>query len=159
MRCTSPGRITEPSTQAVLVFERTLQDIGNDFHIPVSVSGKALARCHYVFVDYAQDGKAHLTGVIVVSEGKRVGGVEPAVVEVSAILGHAQTDHVLNPPLPNPSAMFALHPNRRDVRCLAKACSICRHFLLKKCSSCLLYAQSNTRKNQCILPGQIRLEK
>ena len=107
-------------------------DVGNDFHIPVSVGGKALARRHHVFVDHAQDGKAHLTGVIIVSKGKRVVGVEPAVVEVSAILGLAQTDHVLNPPLPKPSSMFAPHPNRCGVCCLANVWSICRHFLLKK---------------------------
>ena len=62
------------------------------------MGGKALDRRHHVFVDYAQDRKAHLTGVVIVSKGKRVGGVEPAVVEMSAILGLAQTDHVLNLP-------------------------------------------------------------
>jgi hypothetical protein len=62
------------------------------------MGGKALARRDYVFVDHAQDRKAHLTGVVIVSKGKRVGGVEPAVVELSAILGLTQTDHVLDPP-------------------------------------------------------------
>jgi hypothetical protein len=37
--------------------------------------------------DYAQDGKAYLTGVVIVSKEKPVVGVEPAVVEMSAILG------------------------------------------------------------------------
>jgi len=83
-------------------------------------------------VDHAQNGKAHLNGVMIVSKGKRVVGVKPAVVEVSAILGLAQTDHVLNPPLPKPSSMFAPHPNRCGVCCLANVWSICRHFLLKK---------------------------
>src|SRR3990172_2139686 len=119
------GPYHRASTQAVLVFERTLQNVGNDFHIPVSVGGKALARRHRVFVDHAQDRKAHLTGVIIVSKGKRVVGVEPAVVEVSAILGLAQTDHVLNPPLPKSSSMFAPHPNRCGVCCLANVWSIC----------------------------------
>src|SRR3990167_4616153 len=126
------GPYHRASTQAVLVFERALQDVGNDFHIPVSVGGKTLARRHRVFVDHAQDGETHLTGVVIVGKGKRVVGVEPAVVEMSAILGLAQTDHVLNTPLPQPSSMFAPHPNRCGGCCLVNACSICRHFFAEK---------------------------
>jgi len=96
-------------------------------------------------VDHAQNGKAHLNGVMIVSKGKRVVGVKPAVVEVSAILGLAQTDHVLNPPLPKPSSMFAPHPNRCGVCCLANVWSICRHFFAEENVPAVYFMHSQSR--------------
>ena len=50
--------------------------------------------CDAVLVEDPQRPESRVSGVVVVGEGERVEGVEPAVVEVPALAGAANLDHV-----------------------------------------------------------------
>ena len=83
IRCTSPGRITEPVPIESLCVERALEHVGDDLHVAVRVGAEALAGRDAVVVDHAQRAEAHVLGVVVVGEREGVVGVEPAVVGVA----------------------------------------------------------------------------
>ena len=78
---------------AVLVLERPVEDVGDDLHVPMAVHPEPLTGLHPVVVDDPQGAKAHVGGVVVIAEGKRVIGVEPAVVEVASLGSLANLDH------------------------------------------------------------------
>ena len=82
---------------AVLVLQRAFEDVGDDLHVPVAVHAEPLTGLHAVIVDDPQGAKAHVGGIVVVAKGKRVVGVEPAVVEV-APLGSLANARSCSPP-------------------------------------------------------------
>jgi hypothetical protein len=59
----------------------------------VAVHPEPLAGLHPVVVDDPQGAEAQVGGVVVIAEGKRVVGVEPAVVEVAPLGSLADLDH------------------------------------------------------------------
>src|SRR5581483_11340899 len=61
MRWLSPGRMMEP----VPMLQRTLEHIGDDFHVAVRMRGKASAGSNAVFDDYPQRAKAHEARVVI----------------------------------------------------------------------------------------------
>ena len=61
-----------PVTKAIFVFERSFQDITNDFHVPMTVSRESCPRLNSILVDDAQSTVSHEPWIVVVSEGKRV---------------------------------------------------------------------------------------
>ena len=75
------------------MLQRPLQDVADDLHVPVTVGRKAAARLHAVLVDHAQGAKPHVAGVVVLAERKRVRGVEPVEVEMTAVGRGAPRDH------------------------------------------------------------------
>src|SRR5438270_4097446 len=81
--------------EAVPMFERPFEDVGDDLHVPVAVRPKPLAGLHAVVVDDPQCAEAHMGGVVVIAKGERVEGIEPAVVEVSPFDSLAYANHGL----------------------------------------------------------------
>src|SRR5260221_5289431 len=82
----------------VLVAERALQHVADDFHVAVAVRAEAGAGLDAVLVDDAQRAEPHVRGIVVAGERKRVPGVEPAVLGVAALPGAADLEHALSSP-------------------------------------------------------------
>jgi hypothetical protein len=59
----------------------------------MAVHPEPLAGLYPVVVDDPQGAEAQVGGVVVVGKGKRVVGVEPAVVEVASLGSLADLDH------------------------------------------------------------------
>src|SRR6266700_7273062 len=57
-----------PGADAVLVLERTFENVGDDLHVAVPVRTEALTGAHPVLVDHAQGSKAHLLWIVIVTE-------------------------------------------------------------------------------------------
>ena len=74
---------------AVLVPKRALDNIGNDFHVPVSVGIESPSWLDAVLIDNAQRAKPHMCRIVKVSEGEAVAAVEPAKVGLAALLAGA----------------------------------------------------------------------
>jgi hypothetical protein len=84
-----------PVAQAVLVLQRALQDVAEDFHVPMRMRPKTLPRRHPVVVDDAQGAKADVRRIVIVRKRKGVMRIEPAVVRMTAFFGppHVQFIH------------------------------------------------------------------
>ena len=80
--------------EAVFVLEGAFDNVGEDFHVAVRVSGEAAAGSDVVFVDDAQATEAHVGGVVVIGEGEGVMGFEPAMVGVAAFGGAADGEGI-----------------------------------------------------------------
>ncbi|MNO00548.1 hypothetical protein D3C81_2204630 [compost metagenome] len=72
---------------------RAVQHIGDDLHVTVAVRAETAAGGDAVVVDHAQRAKAHVSGIVVVGEGKGVKGIEPAMVGVTPFGGAANRKH------------------------------------------------------------------
>jgi hypothetical protein len=64
-----------PVAEAVLMAESPFEDIGDDFHVPVTVHAEALTRLDPVFVDDPEHAKAYVSRVVIVAEGESVVGI------------------------------------------------------------------------------------
>ena len=73
-------------THAVTVLERAVDDVGNDLHVTMTMHAESLRRLDTILVDHAQRAEAHMLGVIVTAERKRVPGVEPAHVDGATLV-------------------------------------------------------------------------
>src|SRR6185436_10515028 len=62
---------------AVAVFQGSLQNVGDNLHVAMSVRGKAVARLNKVFVYYAKRTKARVFWVVVIAEGETMISIEP----------------------------------------------------------------------------------
>src|SRR5215217_98030 len=82
---------------AVFMLERAFENVGDDFHVAVPMRRKTAAGSHEVFIDYAQRAKAHVAGIVVLVERKRVISVEPPMIEVPAFFCFSNTDHGYTP--------------------------------------------------------------
>src|SRR5947209_12951020 len=78
---------------AVLVLQRTFEDVGDNLHVPMAVHAESLSGLHTIVIDDSQGAKAHVSWIVVVPKGKCVVGIEPAVVEVTALGSFACADH------------------------------------------------------------------
>ena len=78
---------------AVLVREGAAEDVGENFHVLMAVRAESLSRADAVFVDDAQGAEAHVPGIVIGREGKGMGGVQPAVIGVAALVAVANRDH------------------------------------------------------------------
>src|SRR3546814_711999 len=81
----------------ILVGERALNDIADDFHVAMAMGAETLARLHAILVDHSQRPPMHVLGVVVVGEREAVPGVEPAVIGVATFMCGTQGDHGLAP--------------------------------------------------------------
>ena len=75
------------------MLERAFHDVGHDLHVAVRVGREAPARRHEIFVDHTERSEAHLPGVVVVGERKRVVRVEPSVIEMTPVSRRTDGDH------------------------------------------------------------------
>src|SRR2546423_4795068 len=80
--CTDDG--SRPHT--VLVFERSIENVSDDFHISMTMRRKSFSWRHTIFVDHPQRAETHILRVVVRIEGKRVVRVQPAVIRVAAFI-------------------------------------------------------------------------
>ena len=76
----------------VLVLERAVDDVGNDFHVAMGMGWEPFAGTHAVIVDHAQRSDPHLGRVVVVPKRKAMPAVEPAVLSVAPVLTTANCD-------------------------------------------------------------------
>src|SRR6266480_7291696 len=75
------------------MFQRALQNVGKNLHVAMTVPGKTTSFLHDVFVDYTQTAESHVRRIVVITKRKGVIGIEPAEIEVTALLGFANLDH------------------------------------------------------------------
>lgn len=68
----------------VLVFDGTLEDVGEDLHVAMGVLAEAHGRGDEVLVDDAEGAETHVRGIVVLGEGEGEVGVEPTVVGMAA---------------------------------------------------------------------------
>src|ERR1700722_7564206 len=80
---------------AVLMRQRTLGDVGEDFHIAMGVHAEALAGSHAVFIDHTQAAETHELGVVIAGERKRMITIEPAMIGVASFFTFANLYHFL----------------------------------------------------------------
>src|SRR5215831_9118195 len=64
--------------EAVLVLERSLKNIGDDFHVIVTVAGEPGAWNNAILVDDPQAPEAHMGRVLIMREGESVAAVQPS---------------------------------------------------------------------------------
>src|SRR6266404_6215455 len=82
-----------PVAHTVAMLERTLEHVGDNFHIAMRVHGKTTAAGDAIVVHHAQSAELHVLGVVVISESKRKMRVEPAVIGVAAFVALTDLDH------------------------------------------------------------------
>lgn len=70
---------------AVLVFERAVDDIAEDLHVPVRMTWESAFWRDAVFIDHAQAAKAHVLRIVVVRKTETVTRIKPAVIGMTAI--------------------------------------------------------------------------
>ena len=71
-------------SHAVLVFQRTFQDIGDDLHVTVGMGRKTFIWLDPILIDNPQVSEAHMLRVVITGKGKGVIGIQPAVFGVAA---------------------------------------------------------------------------
>ena len=54
--------------EAILVLQRSLENIGDDFHVAMGMRGKTVARQHPVFIDDPQGPESHVLRVVIIRE-------------------------------------------------------------------------------------------
>ena len=74
-----------PVTHVVFVRELALEDIGNDFHVPVAMGAKAFAGLNPVFVNDQQGAETGVKGIVVMPERECVMGMEPSEIGKTAV--------------------------------------------------------------------------
>jgi|SRR6185369_3826481 len=88
--CRHPLHITGTNYRtiphAVFVFEFAFENIGDDFHVSMAMLAKAPACSNEVFVNNTQTPKAQVAWIVVLIERESVIGVQPAMVEVTALV-------------------------------------------------------------------------
>src|SRR6266498_577650 len=78
---------------AVAMFQSAFQNISNYFHVAMPMGRKSMFRLHEVFIDHTQATKSHVLRIVILIKGESVIGVEPAEIEVTALLCFANRDH------------------------------------------------------------------
>jgi len=80
--------------EVVAVLQRAVQHDREDLHVAVTVGPETLARLDAILIDHPQRAEAHVRRVVVVGEGKRVVGVQPAVIGMAPFAGLSYLDHL-----------------------------------------------------------------
>ena len=83
--------------EAVLMGDRALADIGDDFHVGVGCGGKAGVRRDLVVVPHPQGAVAHIAGVVVTAEREVVFCFQPAVVGAAEPVEGSEFNHGIFP--------------------------------------------------------------
>ena len=82
------------AAHAVLVFQRTGNDIGNDFHIAVRMQAEPFSDSHPVFIDHAKGTETHIAWVVIVGKRKRMVRLQPAMVGIAPVLRISDGNHI-----------------------------------------------------------------
>jgi hypothetical protein len=83
-----------PFAHAVLMRQTAFKDVADDLHIAVGMRAEAFARCDAVVVNHSQCMESHVRRIVIIREGKRMPGIQPATVGVAAIFRAPDQDHV-----------------------------------------------------------------
>src|SRR4051812_33892228 len=94
-------------SQAVAVFERTLEDVRQDFHVVVRMRAEPRAGQHAVVVDHAERAMPNVRRVEVLAERKAVAALEPSQVGPAPLVASPDADHDF---LPVAGSPFASRP-------------------------------------------------
>ena len=78
---------------AVLVRQRSFQNIGHDLHVAMRVRRESAATGYAVVIHYAQGAKLYVFRIVIISERKSEAGIEPAVIGMAAVVALANVDH------------------------------------------------------------------
>lgn len=76
----------------VPVLKGATQDVRDDFHVAMRVGGETAAAGDDVVVDHPEGTESHVVRGVVVSEGKGVGSLEPAMIGLAAVRGASESD-------------------------------------------------------------------
>src|SRR5881396_1100431 len=79
--------------EAVAMLERPLEHVRDDLHVVVRMRGEAARGLHAILVDDEEIAEARVARVVVAREREGVASVEPAVIEVSALVTRSFGDH------------------------------------------------------------------
>lgn len=71
---------------AVLVLQSTFQHVTKNFHITMRMRAETLAGRDAIIVDDAQRTEAHVRRIVIISKGKGVMRIQPAVVGTAAFV-------------------------------------------------------------------------
>src|SRR6266851_5889414 len=82
-----------PRAQTVTVFQRAVQNIGDDLHIAMGVHAETAAGSDPVFVDDPKTTKAHVGRIVVIAKRKRMPAVEPIDSGLPALVAASNADH------------------------------------------------------------------
>src|SRR5579862_7350735 len=82
-------------SEAVFVLKLAFENIGDDLHVAMRMSGKSGVRRDVVFVDDAQRAKSHPLGIPVIGKAESMFGVEPTVVSSTTFGGGTNRNHDL----------------------------------------------------------------
>src|SRR5580700_3075828 len=82
-----------PVAHAVFVFKSAIKDVGDNFHIAVTVHSEAHAGINTIVVDDAERSESHLGGIIVIAERKRMVRVEPAMIKMAALIRSSNLEY------------------------------------------------------------------
>ena len=74
-------------SHTIFVLESPFQNDGNDFHVPMRVSGKPCARPDPILVQHAQGAEMHEFRVVEVVERKCMVAFEPVDLRMTAVPG------------------------------------------------------------------------
>src|SRR5680860_464179 len=111
------------SPAGILMLQGSSEHHGDDLHIPVGVCAKSPIRVHLVLVDHSHSAKAHMGRIHVAGEGKGVTGVQPTVVEVTAVLGAAGGDHLTFSPKAFVEPHYSSPPGSAGLRAETLRCA------------------------------------
>src|SRR5216683_4117647 len=79
---------------AVAMLKGPLQNVSDDLHVAMAVPWETTPSLNKVFINDAQATKLGVLRIVVITERESVVGVEPAEIEVAALLCCANCDHV-----------------------------------------------------------------
>ncbi len=60
------------------MFQFALDDIAENFRVPVGMLAKAPSRFHHIVIDDAQRTESHVVGIKIIAKGKGMTAMEPA---------------------------------------------------------------------------------
>ena len=86
---TNDGTIAE----AIPMFQPSLQNIGNNLHVLMTVGAKPLPWLDLVFVNYSQYSKPPVGGVIVITERKSMATIQPIQLSMTPIVTGSHLKH------------------------------------------------------------------
>src|SRR5271155_4715838 len=82
-----------PGPDAILVFQRAFEDVGDDLHVLVSMGTESLPGAYPILVDHPQRPEAHVSRIVIVTERECVPAVEPSQIGGAALCGVSYVDH------------------------------------------------------------------
>ena len=78
---------------AVLMGNRPLADIGDDFHVAMRVRVKPLPRRDFIIIPNAQPPPIHALSIAVMPEGEMMIGIEPTEIGLAQAFKGTEFDH------------------------------------------------------------------